>query len=560
MSFTPSTNIYIGSVPFDPSYKNVRYFSSRSEQQAWFASRCTDTFKRGDYTYQRLDNTVVVPYNAEQLYGYNYCMFQNANYGSRWFYSFIVDIEYVNERSSRLYLQIDIMQTWFLDVTLPACIVEREHVNDDTIGRHIKDEGFTTGEMVCTYTAYDESSLYTIVASAVEPLADGTYVNCEGDIYSNVTSGTSLTAFNMDLDDNRGQFKRFMQGLADNGQQDGISAIYMVPSTVCPGFASKSNGYGAWVKGDNEPANEKILSWNLGFTTLNGYTPKNNKCYCYPFEYAEISNLMGQNQQFALEFWSNKGTVTLKRTGGVDVNAGQVYIPQGYNGMDEFWEGAVNMPTYPTCNWVYQSFNNYLGMHEANGYGVMGWNSATELPYYNAIFGGGLNSLLSIVGLGKTGGALRAASSTSNTSTGAKAGAVSTGSQSLGMIAQIAQANSDLNYQSRQPNTSRGGTNSSVTLANIDAYKLAVRKFTVRAEIAEQIDDFFSMYGYNVSVMKKPNITGRRSWNFVKTIGANVQGKIPAPAKQVINNLLDNGCTFWHIDDIGNYLLDNSIV
>lgn len=544
--FQPSTSIYIGTVPFDNTYKHVRHFNTRSEQHTWFASHLTNSLSRSDYTYQRTDHAVCVPYNAETLYGYNYCMYQNANYGSRWFYCFITNVEYVNESTTRLFLETDFMQTWFPDLTVPPCFVEREHVNNDAIGAHIKDEGLSTGEMVCTYTAYDETSLYTIVSSAVEPLEDGNYVNVEGDIYANVSCGTALTAFDMALPDQRGQFKRFMQALADNGQQDAVNAIYMVPATASPGFASKVNGYGTWVKGDNEPANEKVLSWNLGFTSLDGYTPKNSKCYCYPFEYAEVSNLQGSNQQFALEFWSNKGTVTLKRTGGVDVNAGQVYIPQGYNGMDEFWEGAVNMPAYPTCSWVYQTFNNYLGQSEANGYGFLGMNSATELPIFSAVASGAANTVTSVMY-----GTMAAGPA------GAAAGLIG---GAIGMAGDIANANANLNRQSRQPNTARGGTNSSVTLANIDGFKLAVRKYTVRAEIAEQIDDFFSMYGYNVSVLKKPNITGRRSWNFVKTCGANVKGKAPAPVLSKINTLLDNGVTFWHVDDVGNYSLSNSII
>ena len=99
-----------------------------------------------------------------------------------------------------------------------------------------------------------------------------------------------------------------------------------------------------------------------------------------------------------------------------------------------------------------------------------------------------------------------------------------------------------------------------MTQANIGAYGIAVRKYTCRAEIAEQIDDFFSMYGYLVSVIKTPNITGRQSWNYVKTRGACISGKVPATELRQINALFDRGLTFWHVDDVGNYSLGNGIV
>ena len=92
MPFQPSTNVYIGTVPFDPSYRHVRYFSDREAQQQYFAALCPMSLRREDYTYQRADDSIVVPFNAETLYGYNYCMFKNENYGERWFYSFITDV------------------------------------------------------------------------------------------------------------------------------------------------------------------------------------------------------------------------------------------------------------------------------------------------------------------------------------------------------------------------------------------------------------------------------------------------------------------------------------
>lgn len=537
MPFQPSTNIYIGTVPFDPSYRHVRYFSDREAQQQYFAALCPMSLRREDYTYQRVDDSIVVPFNAETLYGYNYCMFKNENYGERWFYSFITDVEYVNPNSSRLHLSLDIMQTWFPDCTVKACPVEREHVNDDSIGAHIKDEGLSTGELKCVYTAYDQSSLYTVVASAVEPLQDGNYVNNGGDVYLNVASGVSLTAFDMKV--NRGDFVKFMDALSSNGQQDAIASIHMVPATTIPGFAEKTNGWGTWIDGSGT-ARQDVLTWNLGFDTLDGYRPKNNKMYCYPFEYAEISNLSGMNQQLRLEFFDEKGTVAVRRTGGVDASSQTIYIPLGYNGYSEFYEGAVALPAYPTCSWVYQAWANMEGRakfeyelpdllsdFEGNTIidgGSIQSNSLTQLPY-------GMNFLdnisrLNFIGLGT--GALETAA--------------------------------NLSKLQRTPNTQRGGTNSSTALANIDAFKLAVRKYTCRAEIAKQIDDFLSAYGYLVSETKVPNVVGRRSWNYVKTNGASVVGKVPAGTLAQINRLFDRGITFWHVNDVGNYALDNSIV
>lgn len=531
MAFQPSSKIHFGTVPWNTSYRHVRYYPSRDAQYSSIMSMCGNG--TDDYTYQRMDNSLVVPYNAESLYGMNYCMFQNANYGSRWFYSFIPRIEYVNPTSSRLYLKTDIMQTWFPDCTVKSCMVEREHVNDDSIGAHIKDEGINPGELKCTYSALDNNDMdcYMVVSSAVEPLKDGTYVNNGGDRYMGVVSGTSLSVF-LTVD----QLKGFMTALSNNGQQDAISAVYMVPRSAIPNIVAKNNGWGYWVDAAS-PTPSTTLNYNLGFTNLDGYVPKNNKMFCYPFEYAEVTNFTGQTQQLRLEFCGTPGTVSLEKTGGCDSNSRLYYIPVNYNGVNRFVEGCIQLDQYPTCNWVYQAFANAVGQSQVD---IMGWktNSLTELPLLNA----GIDA-----GQAVGNAALRL------DVPGMANAAIDGGQDLVNTYAAISKA-------SRQPNTTRGGTNSTAGLVNIGSYTMGIRKYTCRAEIARQIDDFLSVYGYLVSINKVPNITGRTSWNYVKTNGSAVTGRAPSDVLSMINALFDRGLTFWHTDDIGNYALTNGIV
>lgn len=560
MAFQPSTSIYIGTVPFDSSYRHVYYIPDRQQQESYFLSCCPNELRRNDYTYQRLQNAVVVPFNAEELYGYNYCMYKNANYGNRWFYSFIADIEYVSENSSRLYLKLDIFQTWFPDCEVPACNVEREHVNDDSIGAHIRDEGFSVGEMKVQYSVYDYLTLWLAVASAAEPLNDGTYVNVAGDNYQKLPSGTSVTVF--DPVTQMGEFKRFMNELSNNGQQDAVSAVYMVPAEIVPGVSSKENGVGgAWIDA-SKPTRKETLEWSMGYTTLDGYTPKNNKLYCYPFEYVEISNMAGQVQQLRMEFMPQPGaTLLLTRTGGTDVNSRTVYYPRDYNGAEWFYEGVVTLPPYPTCNWVYQSWANIEGSHRMTGsVDVPNLQSSGTVPFSPAL-----------IPDGNQGFGFESKPYDVNTLTQGKP--VESLIQSVGQIfsADIGtgivntamsqyKIQAELSKLQRTPNTTRGGTNSSAVLVNTGTYGMVARKYTCRAEIAKQVDDYFSTYGYLVSETKKPNLTGRKSWNYVKTNACNVRGKVPPNVLSAFNSMLDGGITFWHTPDVGNYALDNSIV
>ena len=71
-------------------------------------------------------------------------------------------------------------------------------------------------------------------------------------------------------------------------------------------------------------------------------------------------------------------------------------------------------------------------------------------------------------------------------------------------------------------------------------------------------------FGYKCNLLKIPNQTGRRYWNYVKISGDDdiaVGGVVPADAMEEINNIYRQGVTIWHDHaNIGNYALDNTII
>ena len=69
------------------------------------------------------------------------------------------------------------------------------------------------------------------------------------------------------------------------------------------------------------------------------------------------------------------------------------------------------------------------------------------------------------------------------------------------------------------------------------------------------------MFGYKINRVKVPNITGRRNWNFVKTINCNFDGDIPQNDMIIIKQIFDNGITLWHNPNtIFDYTQNNSII
>lgn len=64
----------------------------------------------------------------DDLVGYNYVMYQNTHYSNKWFYAFILKMEYINDNMTRIVITTDPFQTWQFDITFMQSFVEREMI------------------------------------------------------------------------------------------------------------------------------------------------------------------------------------------------------------------------------------------------------------------------------------------------------------------------------------------------------------------------------------------------------------------------------------------------
>lgn len=66
------------------------------------------------------------------------------------------------------------------------------------------------------------------------------------------------------------------------------------------------------------------------------------------------------------------------------------------------------------------------------------------------------------------------------------------------------------------------------------------------------------MYGYKVNRVKRPQMDGRPSWNYIKCKNVALTGKIPVDAEMLIKSVIENGVTFWKTT-FHNYSANNKI-
>ena len=113
--------------------------------------------------------------------------------------------------------------------------------------------------------------------------------------------------------------------------------------------------------------------------------------------------------------------------------------------------------------------------------------------------------------------------------------------------------------QQLQPPQAKGQSTTSVnTVAGFQTF--TVKKKTVDKQHAQIIDNYFTMYGYRLNRVQKPNIHARKAFTYVKTVGCHIKSDMCTEDVTKIESIFDNGITFWtNGDKVADYSQDNAL-
>lgn len=123
---TPQTRIILLKSPLQLSNKHQITFANQEAQFEYFNS--LPKIEEDEAQYLRKDGVIRFPGHADSLQEYNYCMYRNENYGEKWFYAFITNIQYANDNCSFVSIKTDVFQTWQFDLTWKQSFIEREMI------------------------------------------------------------------------------------------------------------------------------------------------------------------------------------------------------------------------------------------------------------------------------------------------------------------------------------------------------------------------------------------------------------------------------------------------
>ena len=540
ITVTPQGQVYICKTPLENDYKNQLTFATKVAQENYFNSTIIKPLD--NYTYIKKDNVIKVGINIDEIIDCNYLFYKNTGFSNKIYYCFINKMEYINENCTAITIETDCFQTWYFDIRYKKCFVEREHVNDDTIGAHTIPEGLETGDYVDQYVDNDEMSdlnfltkgghsPYVVLAVSETgldvALPDGSR------IYNNVYSGLIFLTFPSTHD-----VDKYINYIQHKITEDIIYAAFM-----CPYEIATDGGNFEWSTFTDGTSsfqyafiNYTTIATQMGIVEINKpnnldtYIPRNKKLLTFPYRYFNIANNSGSSATYKYEYFNSRDgrdVCQFNMLGAISPGCSIRLIPYNYKcGKTEFdyiheeVEESIVAGKLPTCGWTNDAYTNWLTQNAIN------------IP-------------------------LDIASDIVKTGVGIATGKVALAGVGL---AGIGGTMAEIYQHSLIPTTAKGGVNQG-DLNFADKLCFSVYKKSIKYEYAKIIDNYFDMFGYKINDVKIPNITGRQNWNYVKTIDCNFDGDIPQTDLNIIKAMFNGGVTFWHNPaNILNYSLSNNII
>lgn len=241
-----------------------------------------------------------------------------------------------------------------------------------------------------------------------------------------------------------------------------------------------------------------------------GYTPRNKKCYCYPYNYLELHNNYGEKIILRYELFDDAETnpennISLAFYHVVGENPLIIYIPCNYLGMQYNYDNSVQYANFPTLPWKYDAYANWSAQNS------MSLTSGFLMQGVNALISGFAGNINGVVG---------------NTE---------------GVLNSLAK----LYDKSRTPSKINGAIQGNFLMYSASA-GIFYKYVTAKAEYIELVDNYFTRFGYQVNTTKAITITNRENFDYVQTTECNLTGNIPQEDIEELEAIFNNGLTIWH--------------
>lgn len=608
MSRLSNTTVrFIQGVPFDNNYAHTRWFTTRTEQFNYFNS--FPKIERSQNNFQKSTGRMAIDVSehVETMMKYDYLMYKNNNYGNKWFYAFILNVEYLDARTTRVYFEIDPIQTYMFDVDIKPSYVVREH---ESATDNIYPEGLQVGSEYEVAREWDVKPypFYFMVVVTKGLIHD----HIKGTEMSGTTNGivdplnyyfipiarstSGLTRFYGD--DNYGDsayvggdfFSALnLTNFLQNSQTAVNNVVSIYVTDYLPVNVVKLVGDHFRINNarlvDLEPTPDVLpqkifqvdsefnqttdlpdLTINVG-NIFSSFSESQSKLKYYPYTIVELSDGRGNVVTYKPEgFIGSNGQLRLQVLGSLSIQNNVVYGLRDYKGFDSkentLQNGLINNDPQDLAILNNQTASYLQGAKNSMQAKQNTWSSQRSYQMGSAITRTATNAgklLGGGVGMGMGGMGL-----------GYGINALSEG------IGGMVQSGLDFNYtmteyqnriaeQNAQvedlmnvpPSIQKQGNAPSLNIG-YNMYGVRVKIKRIQPQYLERARSYMHMFGTKTNHLKRPNLRSRTHFNYVQTTMLNVQSDFYNDDIQRFKQIFDSGITLWHTNDIYNYNVSNN--
>lgn len=590
MSTVPvsGTNItLLQGIPFSNDYKNQRWFDNITDQNNYFNSK-TVVHAMTQANFQRIDgyHYIKVDERIDNLLHTNYLMFQNASYGSKWFYAFVTNVEYKNPNCTYVYFELDVFQTWLFDMNFKPSYVLREHCplwnSDNTPIINTVPEGLNYGTeydvvsvdkwkpfkdifflvivsktllhgtQVGTYsTAYN--AVVNPLCYYVQPIhLDGSIPNCTTDgtnDYTPTLADAQSLLFQVftnvkTVNDIVSIYLTDFIGATGITYTDATSTINFQTTNYTPAEIGTAGTFYV-----SDITNYYYQYSNIGNVYDNFETVTESKLFMHPYCLIELTDFKGNHVTYKPEYIYGNN-LTIYAHGSI---------------------GSTNKTSYRLENYLTDNLTSTDADAVSLNHALIN-NSPNDIPvlvdYLSAFIQGHKNSLqnerqtIAFNGVAdEIGHGIGGLASAVSENPMGVASSVTGMIKGMGNTVQrLKSINAKIkDISNHPPSLAKMGNNSQFDYGNGYSGVYLIKK-QIKPEYRKKLQDFFNMFGYKLNEVKIPNFHTRQNWNYIQTESCTITGNFNNQDLNTLKSLFNNGITLWHTDDIGNYSLSNGVI
>lgn len=553
----PNSEIYLyNNIEFDNSYKDTMWFNNATEQNTYFTTNKEPkySFTAQQYTRTARDK-IRIDRLADNLYDCNYMRFRNKRLSvdgssDKWFYAFITDIIYINERVTELTFEIDVMQTYLFDIIIEDSFVIRQHATSDNMFENLMREDLDCGDYYDVVNTADinegeagrasnsvlkkNPDKFLVMTSKVEApgLMWDKLETPAASIINNVPVTVGLRLYGL----NATGLSQYMSWIAGSSIDHRFDTDNIVSAFAYPSELDSIIPTGAYI--NTGPTTEQPLIAEAQSVvgsltppsmplTFGGYTPHNYKLYNYPYNLLAATNCQGETLEYKYEQFPHLNSlpnVKFVTRGVVFPSPMYLLAPENYRGLPIDFDSAITLTNYPTM--------------PLSKDGYTSWNNQNRSSMIMSAL-----DFVSKAGLG----AAMIANGFATSPLFSYHVATQAASAVGGLLGKYMDAK-------RIPNSVAGTFSGSGMMGAIYRFQFVIHQLQIKPEYARAVDTYFDMFGYRMNRVMPVNRNSRPLWNYVQTYKCALRNShtnltpidgADASTLSKVQSIYDAGITFW---------------